>query len=376
MNKYPLHYYPISWLLCVCPAFSQKKVKQPQFLNGAINVIRVTLFVFLLISFPVPVSAKVPPEAQMLELIFQEQEKKINDATFAKYKPELTKLMNECVRNEDFEQAKHIKDILERKVFPGMEKEKEDDYSHFIGQWEELAGGYVYLSRFDGKQAQQKSGNSEWKSKGGIDKDSSSSDIIRINETQAVWFYWIKADRDDRIFQVNHATKLVSLLKRKGGREKEAGNPAASSFPKFDLLSEKIHADMEVGKEKLARQYASALQKKSKEWGISGHLEAAIWARKRAQELQKENNKDSQQVQEIIGTWDFPSGTIRIKDPKEFRMEEENMTFEYIRSLNGSAHLFNIRETKRKKIVARVNNLLLIIPYDCRGPFREGTMKP
>ena len=110
MNKYPLHYYPISWLLCVCPAFSQKKVKQPQFLNGAINVIRVTLFVFLLISFPVPVSAKVPPEAQMLELIFQEQEKKINDATFAKYKPELTKLMNECVRNEDFEQAKHIKD--------------------------------------------------------------------------------------------------------------------------------------------------------------------------------------------------------------------------------------------------------------------------
>lgn len=81
-------------------------------------------------------------------------------------------------------------------------------------------------------------------------------------------------------------------------------------------------------------------------------------------------------MQEIIGTWDFPSGTIRIKDPKEFRMEEENMTFEYIRSLNGSAHLFNIRETKRKKIVARVNNLLLIIPYDCRGPFREGTMKP
>ena len=31
----------------------------------------------------------------MLELTFQEQERKINDAAFAKYKPELVRLMNE-----------------------------------------------------------------------------------------------------------------------------------------------------------------------------------------------------------------------------------------------------------------------------------------
>lgn len=42
--------------------------------------------------------------------------------------------MNECVKNEDFEQAKHIKDILERKALPGIQKEEKDDYSHFIGQ--------------------------------------------------------------------------------------------------------------------------------------------------------------------------------------------------------------------------------------------------
>lgn len=60
----------------------------------------------------------------MLELTFQEQERKINDAAFAKYKPELVRLMNECVRNEDFEQAKHIRDILERKSLPGIQEEE------------------------------------------------------------------------------------------------------------------------------------------------------------------------------------------------------------------------------------------------------------
>lgn len=341
--------------------------------KASINIIRATAFVFL----SLPASAQIPPEVKMLELTFREQERKINDAVFTKYKPELTRLMNECVRNEDFEQAKYIKDILEQKILPGIQEEKEDDYSHFIGQWEEVTGGYVYLSRFNGKQAHQKSGNTEWLGKGGVDKDFSSSDIIRLNETRTVWFYWLRTDREDRIFQVNHATKLISLLKRKGGSEKEADHPAnTSSFPKFDLLSEKIHADMEAGKEKLARQYVQALQKKSKEWGVSGHLEAAIWARKRAQGLQKGNDKEKQQLQEIIGTWDFPSGTIRIKDPKKFLMDKENITFEYIRSLNGSVHLFNIQEIKQQKIVARVNNLLLIIPYDCRGPFQEGTLKP
>lgn len=87
--------------------------------------------------------------------------------------------------------------------------------------------------------------------------------------------YWLRTDRDDRIFQVNHATKLVSLLKRKGGSEKEADHPAnTSSFPKFDLLSEKIHADMEAGKEKLARQYVQALQKK-----VRNGVFPAIWKR-------------------------------------------------------------------------------------------------
>lgn len=211
----------------------------------------------------------------MLELTFQEQERKINDAAFAKYKPELVRLMNECVKNEDFEQAKHIKDILERKALPGIQKEEKDDYSHFIGQWEETAGGYVYLSRFDGKQAQQKSGNTGWLGKGGVDKDFSSPDIIRLNETRTVWFYWVKTDRDDHIFQVNHATKLVSLLKRKGAREKEANRSAdSSSFPKFDLLSEKIHADMATGKEKLTRQYAQALQKRA-----GNGVFPAIWKR-------------------------------------------------------------------------------------------------
>lgn len=57
-------------------------------------------------------------------------------------------------------------------------------------------------------------------------------------------------------------------------------------------------------------------------------------------------------------------------------MEGECMTFEYLRSLNDSVHLFHIQETKQKKMVARINNLLLIIPYDCRGPFQEGVMKP
>lgn len=32
--------------------------------------------------------------------------------------------MNECVRNEDFEQAKHIRDILERKSLPGIQEEE------------------------------------------------------------------------------------------------------------------------------------------------------------------------------------------------------------------------------------------------------------
>ena len=340
--------------------------------GGAINIIRAAAFILL----TVPASAQIPPEAKMLELTFQEQERKINDAAFAKYKPELVRLMNECVKNEDFEQAKHIRDILERKSLPGIQEEEKEDYSHFIGQWEETAGGYVYLSRFDGKQAQQKSGNTGWLGKGGVDKDFSSPDIIRLNETRTVWFYWIKTDRD-HIFQVNHATKLVSLLKRKGAREKEANRSTySSSFPKFDLLSEKIHADMATGKGKLARQYAQALQKKSREWGVSGHLEAAIWARKRAEGLQKGNHKEKQQLQDITGTWDFPSGTVQIKDPKEFRMEGESMTFEYLRSLNDSVHLFHIQETKQKKMVTRINNLLLIIPYDCRGPFQEGVMKP
>lgn len=185
--------------------------------GGAINIIRAAAFILL----TVPASAQIPPEAKMLELTFQEQERKINDAAFAKYKPELVRLMNECVKNEDFEQAKHIRDILERKSLPGIQEEEKEDYSHFIGQWEETAGGYVYLSRFDGKQAQQKSGNTGWLGKGGVDKDFSSPDIIRLNETRTVWFYWIKTDRDDHIFQVNHATKLVSLLKRKGAREKK-----------------------------------------------------------------------------------------------------------------------------------------------------------
>lgn len=342
-------------------------------IGGAINIIRAAAFILLTI----PASAQIPPEARMLELTFQEQERKINDAAFAKYKPELVRLMNECVKNEDFEQAKHIKDILERKALPGIQKEEKDDYSHFIGQWEETAGGYVYLSRFDGKQAQQKSGNTGWLGKGGVDKDFSSPDIIRLNETRTVWFYWVKTDRDDHIFQVNHATKLVSLLKRKGAREKEANRSAdSSSFPKFDLLSEKIHADMATGKEKLTRQYAQALQKKSREWGVSGHLEAAIWARKQAKGLQKGNYEEKQQLQDITGTWGFPSGAVQIKDPKEFRMEGECMTFKYLRSLNDSVHLFHIQETKQKKMVARINNLLLIIPYDCRGPFQEGVMKP
>lgn len=228
--------------------------------GGAINIIRAAAFILL----TVPASAQIPPEAKMLELTFQEQERKINDAAFAKYKPELVRLMNECVKNEDFEQAKHIRDILERKSLPGIQEEEKEDYSHFIGQWEETAGGYVYLSRFDGKQAQQKSGNTGWLGKGGVDKDFSSPDIIRLNETRTVWFYWIKTDRDDHIFQVNHATKLVSLLKRKGAREKEANRSSySSSFPKFDLLSEKIHADMATGKGKLARQYAQALQKRA-----------------------------------------------------------------------------------------------------------------
>ena len=76
-----------------------------------------------------------------------------------------------ALKNEDFEQAKHIRDILERKSLPGIQEEEKEDYSHFIGQWEETAGGYVYLSRFDGKQAQQKSGNTGWLGKGGVDKD-------------------------------------------------------------------------------------------------------------------------------------------------------------------------------------------------------------
>lgn len=83
-----------------------------------------------------------------------------------------------------------------------------------------------------------------------------------------------------------------------------------------------------------------------------------------------------QQLHDITGTWDFPSGAVQIKDPKEFRMEGESMTFEYLRSLNDSVHLFHIQETKQKKMVTRINNLLLIIPYDCRGPFQEGVMKP
>lgn len=98
--------------------------------GGAINIIRAAAFILLTI----PASAQIPPEARMLELTFQEQERKINDAAFAKYKPELVRLMNECVKNEDFEQAKHIKDILERKALPGIQKEEKDDYSHFIGQ--------------------------------------------------------------------------------------------------------------------------------------------------------------------------------------------------------------------------------------------------
>ena len=83
-----------------------------------------------------------------------------------------------------------------------------------------------------------------------------------------------------------------------------------------------------------------------------------------------------QQLQDITGTWDFPSGAVQIKDQKEFRMEGESMTFEYLRSLNDSVHLFHIQETKQKKMVTRINNLLLIIPDDCRGPVHEGVMKP
>ena len=70
---------------------------------------------------------------------------------------------------------------------------------------------------------------------------------------------------------------------------------------------------MATGKGKLARQYAQALQKKSREWGVSGHLEAAIWARKRAEGLQKGNHKEKQQLQDITGTWDFPSGTVQLR---------------------------------------------------------------
>lgn len=313
--------------------------------GGAINIIRAAAFILL----TVPASAQIPPEAKMLELTFQEQERKINDAAFAKYKPELVRLMNECVKNEDFEQAKHIRDILERKSLPGIQEEEKEDYSHFIGQWEETAGGYVYLSRFDGKQAQQKSGNTGWLGKGGVDKDFSSPDIIRLNETRTVWFYWIKTDRDDHIFQVNHATKLVSLLKRKGAREKKRIVPPIPHLSLNSTFFLKNPCRYGNRQRKTGPAIRSSPAKKSREWGVSGHLEAAIWARKRAEGLQKGNHKEKQQLQDITGTWDFPSGTVQIKDPKEFRMEGESMTFEYLRSLNDSVHLFHIQETKQKK---------------------------
>ena len=44
--------------------------------GGAINIIRAAAFILL----TVPASAQIPPEAKMLELTFQEQERKINDA--------------------------------------------------------------------------------------------------------------------------------------------------------------------------------------------------------------------------------------------------------------------------------------------------------
>lgn len=330
--------------------------------------------VFFLMHLPFTEAREVPPEAMVLEITFQEQERKISSNVFDKYRQELTRFMNECVKNEDFEQAKHVKDILERRELPGSQENKDDGFSHFIGEWEELAGGYLYTSRFDGKTAQQRSGNSEWKSKGGIDKNFSSSDIMRINETQTVWFYWFRTDRDDRIFQINHSTKLVSLLKRKGGRKKETHESTVSPTSlKFDLLCKKINAEFNTGREKLARQYAAALQKKSKAWGMSGQLEAAIWARKRAQELQK-GSSNHRLAQELSGTWNFPEGTVQIHDPEAFRMDEKNMTFKYIRSLNNSVHLFKVQETGQEKIVARVNKLLLIVPYDCRGPAWEGMM--
>lgn len=76
----------------------------------------------------------------------------------------------------------------------------------------------------------------------------------------------------------------------------------------------------------------------------SGHLGAQT-----GRGIAKGNHKEKQQLQDITGTWDFPSGTVQIKDPKEFRMEGESMTFEYLRSLNDSVHLFHIQETKQKK---------------------------
>jgi len=81
------------------------------------------------------------------------------------------------------------KDMPERKALPGVKEETKDDYSHFIGQWREAAGRYVYLSRFHGKQAQQKkSGNTGWLGKGGEDRNFSSSSIIRLKDSRTVWF--------------------------------------------------------------------------------------------------------------------------------------------------------------------------------------------
>lgn len=153
------------------------------------------------------------------------------------------------------------------------------------------------------------------------------------------------------------------------------GCPAGNVFWAGSLSRMKYFFIRVIGSESGVKLKSPAI-KKSREWGVSGHLEAAIWARKRAEGLQKGNHKEKQQLQDITGTWDFPSGTVQIKDPKEFRMEGESMTFEYLRSLNDSVHLFHIQETKQKKMVTRINNLLLIIPYDCRGPFQEGVMKP
>lgn len=309
----------------------------------------------------------IPEEARAMETAFQNQKDRIATASFRKYGREMTQLLDECVKKEDFEMAKTIRDTIRARTIPETECSSTD---FFKGAWIEPGqnGNPGYTHHFDGTVHRVRPSHSA-----GIIDESSKNDeasqpgILVYKKGRKVTLVWIRMD-DNKILQVQLENGYVSSITR----EKKLKGPGEGSsvLQKYHRLLNKISSDMEAGQTKLNAAYTELLEKKSRAWAQANKLDEAIWARQRMGTLSE---------QELSGTWDFPKATVQFSSPSRFGKTEKHggkkTSFSFVRSLNDHVHVFKIQESGKEKIVVRSGGKLLIIPPSVNGLAEIGTLK-